>query len=214
MLIPYHKIIKDYGLDVKNILHIGAHVAEEHDDYFNNGCESVVWLEANPYLCTFLENRLDDNKNMIISAAVSDSDNEEVDFIITNNGQSSSLLELGLHKNLFPSVVEKTRIKVSTKKVSTIFVENDIDFHSIDFINLDIQGAELLALKGMPNGLANVKAIFTEVNTEEVYKGCAIISEIDDFLAPLGFERVETVMWQNHPWGDALYIRKKNKIGA
>jgi hypothetical protein len=53
-----------------------------------------------------------------------------------------------------------------------------------------------------------VKAVFTEVNTEEVYKGCALISQIDDFLSPLGFERVETVMWKNHPWGDALYIRK------
>ena len=209
MLIPYNKIIKKYDLDAKVVLHIGAHEAEEHDAYFENGCKEVVWIEANPFLSSYLQNLLNEEKNTVITAAVSNVDGDEVDFIITNNGQSSSILELGLHKNLFPSVVESRRIKVQTKTVSTIFRENKISFEKVDFINLDIQGAELLALKGMPHGLANVKAIYTEVNTKEVYENCAIMSEIDEFLEPSGFERVETVMWQNHPWGDALYIRKR-----
>ena len=53
MLIPYNKIVEKYNLNIKTVLHIGAHKAEEHDDYFNNGCEEVVWVEANPKLCSF-----------------------------------------------------------------------------------------------------------------------------------------------------------------
>lgn len=208
MLISFQKIIEKYELDIKTVLHIGAHAAEEHDAYFSNGCQKVVWVEANPVLCEALENRLDKQKNIIISSAVADEDGKNVDFIITNNGQSSSILELGIHKSLFPSVVEKQRVKVQTKKISTIFKENGLQFEEIDFINIDIQGAELLALKGMPTDLKNVKAIFTEINTDKVYQNCALVEEIDQFLKPHGFYRAETIMWQNHPWGDALYVKE------
>ena len=76
-------------------------------------------------------------------------------------------------------------------------------------MNLDIQGAELLALQGIGEELTNLKAIFTEINTDYVYQECALITEIDQYLSNFGFERVETVMWSDHPWGDALYLKKE-----
>ena len=33
-----------------------------------------------------------------------------------------------------------------------------------------------------------------------------IIEQIDDYLSQYNFVRTETKMWENHPWGDALYI--------
>ena len=85
-----------------------------------------------------------------------------------------------------------------------------------NFLNLDIQGAELLALQGLEDNLKFIDYIYTEINTGEVYKNCAKVNEIDEFLKKYGFERVETAMtsWE---WGDAFYIKKglkKNmKIG-
>ena len=74
-------------------------------------------------------------------------------------------------------------------------------------MNIDVQGAELLVLKGAENTLKTVNAVYTEVNTDYVYKNCALIEEIDEYLFRHGFKRTETKMWRNHPWGDALYLR-------
>jgi hypothetical protein len=86
-----------------------------------------------------------------------------------------------------------------------------IPMEKINFINLDIQGVELNALKSMEKYLENsgIEYIFTEVNTEHVYKDCGLLSEIDEYLGRFGFDRVETKMWMDCGWGDAFYIRRK-----
>jgi FkbM family methyltransferase len=208
MLIEYKNIIKKHNLQIKKILHVGAHKAEEAKTYFDNGCEEVIWVEANPSLVSYLNNTLSKDKNKVFEAVISDTDGDEVDFIVTNNGQSSSILELGIHKNLFPSVRQSETISQKTKTIGTLFDENNLNFKEIDFINLDIQGAELLALKGVGDSFHNVSAILTEINTDYVYKDCALVGEIDEYLADFNFKRVETVMWSDHPWGDALYVRE------
>ena len=209
MLISYKEIVEEYPLNFKNILHIGAHGAEEHDAYFDEGVEHVIWVEANPTLVADLNKKLDKEKNTIIESVVSDTDDEEVTFFITNNGQSSSILSLDLHRILFPDVHTVQELKVKTKTIKTVFVENDLNFGDIDFINLDIQGAELLALKGMGDEISQVKAIYTEINTASVYKNCALLEEMDSYLKEYGFTRTKTKLCENHPWGDALYINNK-----
>lgn len=207
MLISYKTIIEKYNLNIKNVLHVGAHKAEELVSYLDNGVEKVIWVEANRELAQQLKERLQEDINTVINAVVSDKDDNEVDFFVTNNGESSSILELGTHKILFPGIHTVKSVKEKTKTIDSIFFENKMDFKKIDFINLDIQGAELKALRGIKE-FFNIKAIYTEVNTDYVYKECALIEEIDDFLHAFKFERVETKMWPNHPWGDALYVRK------
>jgi len=208
MLIPYKKIIEKYNLNIKNILHIGAHNAEEKDDYFDNGCKKVIWVEANPQLIENLSKTIKDDNNIILEAIISNIDNKEINFNLTINGQSSSILNLGLHKNLFPDIVVNKTICTKTITIKTLFEQNKLSIKDIDFINLDIQGAELLALQGIGDELENVKAIFTEINTDYVYENCALVEQIDYFLSLYSFNRVETVMWCDHPWGDALYVKQ------
>ena len=74
-------------------------------------------------------------------------------------------------------------------------------------MNFDIQGAELKALKGMEEHLSAVDYLYTEVNSDYVYKGCALIGELDEYLQRFGLFRVET-KWTDCKWGDAFYIRK------
>ena len=142
----------------------------------------------------------------IYEALISDEDNKEVSFIITNNGQSSSILELDEHLKEHPWVYEINRYKKNTITVDTFLKNNHIDSEKIDFVNIDIQGAELLALKGMKNLLKYCNYLYLEVNTKHLYKDCALIHEIDDFLKEFGFKRNETSMTQ-HGWGDALYVK-------
>ena len=76
------------------------------------------------------------------------------------------------------------------------------DIH-FNFLNLDIQGAELKALKSMGDYLNNVDYIYTEVNSDYVYEDCALITELDDYLSQFNLKRVET-KWCGHFRWDAF----------
>lgn len=206
MLINLFELREKYQIYPKNVLHVGAHLGEEVELYDNLGAERVVWVEANRSLADNLKviKYLWGFQNDVVCEVVGEKDGETVNFQISNNGQSSSILELGEHSQLFPDVVYCSSEQRQTKTIKTILAENNNP--PIDFVNLDIQGAELLALKGFGD-FSNVKHIYTEINSREVYKGCALVEQIDEFLAPHGFRRVETQYWNNHPWGDALYVK-------
>jgi len=211
MLIDFHKAIKKYGFKVDNVLHVGAYNASELSFYKPHGARNIHWIEANKQLCVGLRKRLDSKLNLVTCAVVSDKDGDTVKFNITNNTQSSSILELGEHKVLFPGIhYVDTEIR-TTSTIDTIMKNTNIDGR-VDFLSIDIQGAELLALQGATETLLKTDALLLEVNEVEVYKDCALLPEIDAFLSPYGIERVETGMFSEHPfachpWGDALYIR-------
>jgi hypothetical protein len=76
----------------------------------------------------------------------------------------------------------------------------------MSFINLDVQGYELKVLKGGQKTLNNILALNTEVNTIELYEGCALIDELYQFLSTFGFKKVELAM-TDFSWGDELYLK-------
>jgi len=195
----------------RGVLHVGAHMCEEAELYYSLGMnardpEKVLWVEANADIAAFAaKNGQFPN---IICAAVSDTDDTEVTFFVTNNGQSSSILPLAEHRREHPDVYEVAARRVRTITLDTLFVNLGIPHDRYDVANLDIQGAELMALRGAEKILANLRAIYTEVNTKELYAGCALLPEMDEFLGARGFVRVALELTQNS-WGDALYVRKE-----
>ena len=62
-----------------------------------------------------------------------------------------------------------------------------------------------MALKGAIQSIKYAKVLYLEVNKDELYKKCGLITEIDDFLSKYNFKRVST-KWTRHGWGDAIYI--------
>lgn len=209
MLIPFGKLVREYGLHVRGVLHVGAHMCEEEGAYAAEGVKEVIWLDANHQLVQLQRNR---GKN-IHHILASDKDGQEVDFHIANNGQSSSMLELGLHKTYHPQVVYTSKVKMTTKRIDTLAKEQKWDMSRYNFVNLDVQGADLLALKGMDSLLHGFDAVYVEVNTDEVYVGCAKLPEMDAFLASHGFTRKEILM-TDAKWGDAFYLRTTTAISS
>jgi FkbM family methyltransferase len=208
MLIPPYQvteILSKNNIDVTGVFHIGAHECEELNFYntsLNINSENVVWVDAIPDKVSEAANRGIPN---VYCAVISDRDDEDIMFNIANNGQSSSILEFKTHSFEHPSVVFVDKLSSKTTRVDTFFKRNNLDASKYNFWNLDIQGVELLALKGAIESLKHVKVIYTEVNTNELYKDCALIGEIDEFLSTFGFKRVLTNMTP-HGWGDAIYI--------
>lgn len=204
MLIPLSDLVARHNLKVSGILHIGAHKCEELPDYLKLGVplEKIIWVEANADLCIQARQRIPGVQ--IYPLTVTDTDNKDCNFIITNNGESSSILELGTHKTNVPWVVEVERRLQKGKTIDTFCAEEKIP--PFNFVNMDIQGAELQALKGMRKALEQVNYLYLEVNIKPVYVGCALLDEIEAFIYPLGFRRVELCL-TGHDWGDAFYIK-------
>lgn len=173
---------------------------------FNIDDTAILWVDGN-------EDLVKKNKERgipICVHAVLDETAKEATFRITNNGQSSSLLELGTHKESYPHIVVTETRTVQTETLAQMFgriAKNPADYN---IWNFDIQGSELAVFRGSPHLLAHCDMLVTEVNTAHVYKDCGLLSELDELLKEHGLHRVFTQM-TGEQWGDALYVRKPSQ---
>jgi FkbM family methyltransferase len=199
-----NKILLANNIHIHGCFHIGAHECEELNFYNQLGItpERVVWIDAIPSKVTEAAHRGIPN---VYNAVITDKNDEDILFHISNNCQSSSVLEFGTHAQEHPWVVYVDTIQQKSITIDTFFQRNNIDASKYNFWNFDIQGAELMALKGATQSIKYAKALYLEVNENELYKNCGLIHEIDAFLSQYNFKRVLTNM-TIHGWGDALYI--------
>jgi len=212
MLIQREKIIEliqKYKIKINGVFHIGAHECQEinfYEKFLGINKYNVYWIEA-------IEKKVKQAKNRripnVYNALITDTDNDNIDLNFANNEQSSSILELGeVHLLEHPDIYYRKKVNMKTQTVDTFFNVNKINNVTLNFWNLDIQGAELLALKGGINSLRYADVLYLEVNEKEVYSKCPLINELDSFLQENNFYRMMTKMTK-HGWGDAIYISKK-----
>lgn len=210
MLIPFNQLFDRHQVKPRGILHIGANSGQEAEMYASLNIRRVIWIEALPDVFLRLKEHLRAFPSHIaLEACVSDTNDQEVIFhVASNEGQSSSLLEPTQHKVEHPSVKFDKRISLRTVRVDTLLEEQGLDmFITGDWLlNIDLQGAELLALKGMGDLLNHFQWAYLEVNYKELYKGCPLVEDIDAFLAEHGFQGRETC-WTGSGWGDKFYSK-------
>jgi FkbM family methyltransferase len=184
------------------IMHIGGHLAEE-SGFYRTINRKVLWVEANPDLYEELKLIIQPCAGQIaINALITDKENQEYTFHISNllRGASSSIYEFGeyhtgekslwkdVHMQLWGTDFKMVQsIILQSKTIEMLYRENSIDNKEYDFLVLDIEGAELLALKGAGERLANFKHIWLEVSTVEFHKNGVLWPEIHLFLTQFGF---------------------------
>jgi FkbM family methyltransferase len=203
------QVLDQYGIQIKGILHVGAHKCEEKNVYNSWGVQDdkIIWVDANQDLVS--ENLARGIPNCY--CAVLDETEQETKFKITNNGESSSLLDFGSHKDSYPHIVVVKEIDVKTQTLSNFLNANSIDITNHNIWNFDIQGSELSVFKGSKELLAYADCIYAEVNSGDVYKGCGKVTELDELLSEYGLTRVLTRMTDAN-WGDAIYVRTHKSI--
>lgn len=199
-------ILVSKNIQITGALHIGAHDCEELSIYnqLKLKNEDVIWIDAINTKVIEAQKRGIPN---VYNAVITDKDNEDCVFNVANNGQSSSVLEFGTHSQSYPGIVYIQKIDSKTITIDTFFKNNNIDASKYNFWNFDIQGAELMALKGAIESIKYVKALYLEINAKELYKNCGLVGEVDAFLSHYNFKRVLTTM-THAGWGDALYIKE------
>lgn len=202
MLLNLEQIKEKYNLNIKGVIHIGAHFGQELEIYNKLNIENILFFEPVPETFNKLKENVGDKAKMKQIALGNMVGEIEMNIETANMGQSSSILEPIIHLKQYPHIVFNKKIKVPITKLDNFIDEKE----SYNFINIDVQGYELEVFKGATEYLKNIDYIMTEVNRDEVYKNCAKINEIDDFLSNFGFKRVETT-WDGITWGDAFYIK-------
>jgi FkbM family methyltransferase len=207
-MISFDYLVDKHKLDIKGVLHLGASTGQERDAYDTYCKGKVMWVEAIPRVYLDLQQNIKPYpQQTAYNVCLSNVDGDEVVFNVSNNeSQSSSILELGVHALIHPEVHYVEQIAMKTQRVDTLL--KDVDVSTINFLNVDLQGAEHLAIEGMGDLIKNIDYALLEVNMKETYKGCMLIEELDYFMLQRGFERVETGEWVAETWTDALYIRK------
>ena len=83
-------------------------------------------------------------------------------------------------------------------------IMNKYGISNVDIIWMDLQGAELLALKGLGTYLQNVKYIHTEVSYKEMYSGQVLFEELHSYILSNEFfikNRLSLQGWQE----DVIY---------
>jgi 2-O-methyltransferase len=117
---------------------------------------------------------------------------------------SGSILPPKLHTEIHPDIKFPTVITVEATTIQNWAIKNNVQ--RIDFMWLDLQGAELKALHGAGEILDSVSAIFTEVSLIETYDGVPLYGELKRFLSTRGF-RVEREFLPYKDMGNVFFVR-------
>lgn len=193
--------------DCKGIIHMGAHRGTEAAvyDWFN---KQTIWIEANPKIIDDLKDHTSQYINQrVIQALLSDEDNNIENFnISSNDGASSSIFSFGSYKKIHEEIKMIDIMKLKTSTLDTIINNEKINLDKYNFWVLDLQGAELLALKGAHESIKFCKFIYIEISKEDVYENGANWPELNEFLIKNEFfpawepEEIHT---------DVLFIKRK-----
>jgi FkbM family methyltransferase len=193
----------EFNPPVRGVVHAGAHRAEEYDTYTALGANRVVYIEANPHLVKELKSKFKGNDGVsVIQAAISDGE-YDAEFIIHNDTHTSSLLEMKVIAETHPELEVNERIKIKTKSLNQLFVDEEIDLTHYNILTIDVQGVELQALKGC--NLTPFDYIYIEVETWELYEGGKNYEEIKEYLKDWEIIAEHLRPWG---WGDVLFKRK------
>jgi len=124
-----------------------------------------------------------DSRIRVFPVAVSDRDGTAQFHVTSNDGESSSLLAFGSHRDLFPEVEVRRTIEVPTRRLDSVLTEHRLE--APDALLVDVQGAEYQVLKSLPEALlAAVRLIYTEVSTERVYQSAGLLADVEALLTP------------------------------
>ena len=211
MLISFKQLKQKYDMNISGVIHIGAHFGQEAKDYVDNGITEMVFFEPLSENLEVLEHNLSyvaNDANIMIYPVALGNEEKEVEMYVSNRDRMcSSVLKPKVVLEQYPDITFDERETVEMMRLD----DTDLEFDKFNFLNIDVQGYELEVLKGCEKTLKGIDYIYTEINNAEVYEDTPHVDELDKFLDPYGFVRVETD-WSGVTWGDGLYVKEKKDV--
>jgi len=202
----------------KNILFIGSNSMDEICNYtstYKNG----IFIEAIPNIYEQLKGNLNYANNtyntnyIAVNQLLTDKIGEEYQFnIFSNNGASSSIFEPNIDKwrELHPewNGVDKTHeITLISSTIENIIKKYGWENKTYDVV-LDVQGAELVVLKGFgKDNIKNIDKLHVEISQEKFYDGGVLFPELNDFIISNGFKIISNPIYDHC---DVTYVKNDN----
>lgn len=197
------------------VLHVGAHMGEEVPAYIDHGYDPVYLVEANPEILPALQAKFAGTQVRIIPTAVGE-ETGSVEFVVhkTAKGsmESAGILPLDKLGKIVP--VFSSDIRHMVPIITLDDLTNQEVLTKIDLLVIDIQGAELQALRGASALLQQVNFVVCEVNLISNYEGCALEEEVDTFFESAGFTKQLAIYHELYDqsgrfpaWGECLWQR-------
>ena len=198
-----------HGISCRGVIQVGAHVGQEVPLFKALGARRMILVEANPSVYRTLQQNVAamDVNALLANCAITDFDGD-TELTLASFDQSSSLLPLAHHSVEYPQIRAIGKVRVPARRLDTLVrQEFRVDPAEFNVLEIDVQGAEGLVLRGAGGQLAHVDAVYVEINYKPMYEGCLLIDAIDALLLDAGLIRVETHCAHSPNWGDALYLR-------
>lgn len=175
---------------VTGVVHVGASSGQEREIYAKHNLK-VLWIEPLPHMfATLSENIKGLPGQTAVNHLITDKNDTDYLFHISNNDDSSSILELARHKEIWPDVHYVGQISLKSVTLDTLLGNMGAASRSYQALVMDTQGSELLVLKGATKSLCQFKYIKTEAADFESYIGCATVDGLTDYLARFGFKLI------------------------
>ncbi len=178
------------GSPLRTLIHVGAHIAQERDAYEALGYTDILWVEGSPKVYRRLVEILNAHhssngcRHRAVCALLTDHDGDKVVLRETSNdGMSSSVFPLTDDALAFWKGIVETGVSetVATRTLDSVAEELGL-IDRVDTLVVDVQGAELLVLKGGVEVLKRVRGVVSEVSSRRLYEGGVLFSELNAFF--------------------------------
>jgi FkbM family methyltransferase len=212
------------------IIEIGSHFGEDTKEFLEEFEDVQMFcFEPDPRNIKIMKKYCDTERINFFEYAVSDKDEEEVDFFMSYKEilpsspvakkyqwiDREDYFNLNLNRSGASSLksgheaVQGAKIaKVKTIKLDTWALKNNVK--EVDFMWMDVQGAEKNVILGAKNLLKNVKLIYMEYG-ETDYEGGMSLYQTIDLLKSLNFAKIK--VFPEGRQGNILFVNMGPKKG-
>jgi len=186
------------------IIHVGAHLGQDRDDYLISQPRNIFWVEADPATANKLQNKYPQDK--VINFAIWDVGNISIDLHQFAHEEQNSLIPPVQNNPKFPANISSIQVKTIT--LDQLFESLDLFRLRKGWITIDIQGAELHALNGATKALKNIDYLVIEIaNTSQGYAETPSLLEVEAILSHSGLYRSLSRISHDQSYTDHLFIR-------
>jgi FkbM family methyltransferase len=184
------------------VIHVGANTGQERELY-NQHQLNVLWVEPIDTIFKQLQDNIRPyEKQKAVQALLMDHSGQDTVLKVANNGgASSSIFDLGQHKEMWPEVEYCDSRVIMSTTLDILVAVHEGDTSVYDTLVLDVQGAELLVLKGGLEVIKQLNYVRLEAADFEAYQGGTMRKEVVRFLRELNFIEVSAVPFASSEFG-------------
>jgi FkbM family methyltransferase len=183
-------LVNAMGIAEPVIFDIGAHRGETAQKYRSRFPRSAIYcFEPFPQSLEALKKKFHDDPNTtIISSAVADRPGQRMLHVNEIEQTNSLLPEAATSRRYLPKQAFTTAV-IQTDVTSIDEFLRNFPLKKLDILKMDIQGGELMALKGAAETLKEnqMPVIYTEIMFVPHYENQPLLHEIWDYLSQFGY---------------------------